>query len=234
MVWLPALLAGMLAEGAVRSATFDVALSDGAHSIHALVASPKGSTPRGAVLFVHGSVFSAETWNSLGSLDALAAEGFRAIAIDVPGFGKFLSGDRRLSPRDVPELVSKLIEVAVPRQSERVVVVAASMGGVYGMPFVAAHADRVAGYVPIAALIDPSYTALKLPAVPTLIVYGENDRSGPVRALTYQSVFPAHQQYIFPNAPHPCYLKDPALFNRLLLEFVGAAPRASLHVTARW
>lgn len=43
------------------------------------------SPRRPDVLFLHGQAFTSETWEALGTLALLAAEGYRAIAIDLPG-----------------------------------------------------------------------------------------------------------------------------------------------------
>ena len=40
------------------------------------------------VILLHGMKFQAATWEELGTLERLSEEGFRAIAVDMPGFGK--------------------------------------------------------------------------------------------------------------------------------------------------
>ena len=64
-------------RGVVSSKT--VAITDLAAPLHYLDA---GGSISKLVLFVHGAAFSARTWQVLGSLDALAGAGYRAIAID--------------------------------------------------------------------------------------------------------------------------------------------------------
>ena len=39
------------------------------------------------MLFCHGAAFSMRTWQSVGVLDALAMQGERAIAVNLPGYG---------------------------------------------------------------------------------------------------------------------------------------------------
>ena len=43
------------------------------------------------------------------------------------------------------------------------------------------------------------------------------------RARAYARAFPRSQKIVFADAPHPCYLKAPSYFNRLLLQFAGAS-----------
>lgn len=221
-----------IVEGAtlVRSATYAITTSDGVpRNIHALIATPK--SVRGTVVLLHGAAFSAETWNSLKTLDILANAGFRAIALDMPGYGKFLSGRDRLKPSETPEFLAQVLDAALPHGNEQVVLVAASMGGTLANPFVKRHSNRVAGFVPIAAVTGAEVGAER---VPTLILWGELDSPDSAKAQTYKARFPINDMVIFPNAPHPCYLTDPERFHSLLLEFIGAQPQKSTRVAANW
>src|SRR5262245_58643410 len=84
--WSP--IAGILlafaasaAQGAeVRSRNGEVAKM----KLHWLEAGPADGR---TVLLLHGQRFHSGTWQQLGTLDRLAAAGFHAVALDLPGFG---------------------------------------------------------------------------------------------------------------------------------------------------
>ena len=73
--------------------------------------------------------------------------------------------------------------------------------------------------------------------MPTLVLWGALDAPDSARARAYARAFPRSQKIVFADAPHPCYLKAPSYFNRLLLQFAGASgspptipPNATLQV----
>lgn len=172
------------------------------------------------MLFLHGAVFSARTWQILGSLDLLALHGYQAVALDLPS-----RGNRHT-------LVSEFLDVL--GWHHRVLVVAASAGGVYGSPFVFEHPEKTAGYVSIAALMESS-PRNSTSRVPALAIWGALDH--PQRAELTQSAFASSHLVIFPDAPHPAYLKDPERFNSLVLEFAShgeAGGGSGLPVAAVW
>lgn len=227
----------------VQSEHFTVYISASRETlrVHALTAAPPAGSPvRGTVILLHGAAFKAETWNEVGSLEALARAGFRAIAIDLPGYGDHLSGSKKLSSAAKESFLHDFVQLAVPgvAHGKKVAVVAASMGGSVATPFVAEHADVVAGYVPVAAVFETAGVRKRqnLAGLPALIVWGERDHPESARARMYKMFFPEHHMYVMKDAPHPCYLKDPELFNSLLVEFFsGPSPTAAqLRVHARW
>jgi len=188
---------------------------------------------KGTVIFCHGSAFSMRTWQYVGVLDALGEQGYRGIAVNLPGYGE----TSRLVPRD--SFVRDLLNVLAIR--EPVVVVAASMGGVFALPFVADDASHgCAGYVSAAGLLAQTQRKggdTAIVNVPTLFVYGDQDPRLYADSTAVASTFPNSDLVVFENAPHPAYLRDldaAARFTNLVLAFVGGVNEPALKVHADW
>ena len=197
------------ADVAVRARS--VALAGG--TLHALEAGPDWGDP---VLLLHGARFSARTWEELGTLSVLARAGYRALAIDWPGYGA--------SPDRGEEDARTLLASVCATLGERVVLVGPSLGGRFALEFLGSAPARVAGFVGVA----PAYADFA-PAswtTPTLLLWGERDEVMPVsmgRALAERL---KARLEVVPGAAHPCYLDQPERFHALVLEFL-ASLRAS-------
>jgi pimeloyl-ACP methyl ester carboxylesterase len=180
----------------------------GMNQLHRLEAGPADGLP---VLLLHGARFHSGTWKQLGTLDRLAKEGFRAIALDLPGYGASKPGP----PLDLAQFVADA-------KLEKPVVLAPSMSGDVALPFVTAHPDRVAGFVAVAPVGLPSYeSALRKLALPTLIVWGEKDEVVPVaQAKALHGWVKDSQLVILSGARHPCYLDRPDEFHTALVAFL--------------
>lgn len=177
-----------------------------------MTAGPADGRP---VLLLHGAAFDSETWQKLGTIDALADAGHRVIAIDLPGFGK--SPARRTDPSSFG------VELLAHLGIDRVVVVSPSMSGGASLPLVLHHPDRVAGYVPIAPVGSVEYAKkLKGSPVPTLVIWGEKDRLfPPAQATALAESFENAEILILPGARHPAYLDQPEMFHEALLKFIA-------------
>ena len=62
--------------------------------------------------------------------------------------------------------------------------------------------------------------------IPTLIIYGSEDRNLGVESAKNLGHIPTSKTYVIPNAKHPAYLDDPALFHKLLYNFLDAVKQS--------
>lgn len=168
------------------------------------------------VVLLHGKSFSAETWRKTGTLSALAEAGYRAVAIDLPGYG--LSGPS--GQREDLILVPILDAVGVWSS----VVVAPSFSGWYAFPFILEHPERVRGFVSVASRGIRKYREyLGRLRFPVLALWGEKDDLVPVeRADILTASVPDGRKVVIPEGTHASYLSDPERFNREVSAFAAA------------
>ncbi len=179
-------------------------------TLHGLRAGPESGP---GLLLLHGARFSAETWRGLGTLEALAASGLRAVAVDLPGFGR--------SPRAQAEPAALLLGLIRALELERPVLVAPSMSGAFAFALLRREPERLAGLVPVApAGAAPFAAETRESPVPALVVWGSEDRVFPVsQAKPLADAFREARLLVLEGAGHPAYLDAPEAFHRELLAF---------------
>jgi pimeloyl-ACP methyl ester carboxylesterase len=181
--------------------------------VHYLEAGPVDGMP---VVLLHGASFRAATWQQIGTLARLAEAGYRALAIDLPGFGETPQAETVDVDHWLGELIGQL-------GAERPAVVSPSMSGRFSLPLTADHPERVSGLVAVAPVDIPLYAErLRGTSVPILALWGQNDHLVPLAdADLLVSETTKSQKVILPNAGHAAYMNDPAAFHDALLEFLG-------------
>lgn len=217
VLWFLFALAGALClsgcgENQVREDGSEDPEPRGGMAVH-VVKNTKGSGI--PVLLLHGASFSSRTWEELGTIELLAAEGFPVYAVDLPGFGES-------EPSDVPggELIDTLLDEL---GLDRAVVVTPSMSGRFAWPFVIESPGRCAGLVAIAPVgIESHAPRLEGNAVPALLIWGSEDTIVPLAlADTLAACLEGARLEILEGARHPCYLDRPERFHALLTEFLA-------------
>ncbi len=210
-----AALGGALALGAAAPVAEDPVetVEFQGHRLHTLRRGPESGR---SVLLLHGAKFDSEPWKDLGTLDALAGAGFRAVALDLPGFGK--------SPRWAFDRSTFLAELLPALGLGRPVLVAPSMSGSVSFPLILQHPELVTGFVAVAPAGTPRYARrLKNSPVPTLVVWGSHDRVFPMsQAKLLAACFKKASVVILPDAQHPAYLDQPDRFHESLLNYLGS------------
>lgn len=175
---------------------------------------------RPAVLLLHGQAFTSSTWQALGTLELLAAAGHRAVAIDLPGYGDSPPAGMLGTQQG---RAAFLLYVIQQLGLHRPVLISPSMSGRFALPFLLAHSEQLAGFVPIAPVGTREYSAVQYQQVqtPTLILYGDRDTGLGHQALQSLQHLPKHRVVVLPGAGHACYMDKPEDFHRALLGFLG-------------
>ena len=192
------------------------------------LAPSKSETPQRTeidVLLLHGKKFSSQTWLELKTLHVLAESGHRAVAVDLPGFGRsesatILDGDDDSGSKSREEFLKSLISAL---KLHRPAVVSPSMSGAFSLPLLMSRPDLFGAFVPVA----PVYTAkfqselYMRTRVPTLIVVGDLDTNLGVISLKNLKNLPLHKVLTLPNSRHPAYLDQPDMWHDNLLKFLA-------------
>ncbi len=165
------------------------------------------------LFFLHGKAFQAETWLELGTLQAAVDADFAILALDLPGFGK--SPDASLTPEEV---ILGCMEAAGIKKA---IVIGPSMGGKIVLEFSLNNPEKVAGLILIGAVgVEENRNRLSELPSSTLIIWGENDQiSDPANGQLLHESVPGSRLVIFKGAKHPCYLEQPELWHKTLLDF---------------
>lgn len=181
-------------------------------AVHTLQAGPEGGLP---VVLMHGARFSSKTWSELGTIALLGEKGYRAIAVDLPGFGRSEPSEGE-AEAFLPALFTAL-------GVERPVLLAASMSGTFAYPMVEPDPPLVRGLVAVApALTDTYARKLEDRSFPLLIVWGAEDSIFPVaHADLLEKSVQGSTKLVLEGAPHPCYLERPGQFHEALLAFLA-------------
>ncbi|XP_051873664.1 protein ABHD14B [Pristis pectinata] len=184
-------------------------------------ASPTEQPPKLSVLLLHGIRFSSETWLNLRTLHKLAEAGYQAVAIDLPGLG---NSKEFTAPASVGDLApdSFLLNVLKGLELGPVVIISPSLSGMYSLPFLFSHNDMVKGFIPVAPICTEKFSTeqYRNVQIPTLIVYGSEDK--PMGEASFNNLrhLSNHKVHIMKEAPHACYLSNPDEWHQTVLEFL--------------
>ncbi|KAK2534330.1 Abhd14b [Columba guinea] len=184
-------------------------------------AEPAQRAPKLSVLLLHGIRFSSDTWLQLRTLATLAENGYRAVAIDLPGLGR--SKDA-VAPAPVGQLAPGAFLKAVLEALclGPAVVISPSLSGMYSLPFLFQHNQLLKAYVPVAPICTEKFTAEQYAQIktPTLIVYGDQDTELGQASLNNLRHLPEHRMLVLQDAGHACYLDKPDEWHHELLGFL--------------
>ncbi|XP_045153323.1 protein ABHD14A isoform X2 [Echinops telfairi] len=180
---------------------------------------PLHQARRVEVVLLHGKAFSSHTWVQLGTLQLLSQHGYRAVALDLPGFGNSAPSKEARTEAGRTELLRRVLR---DLRVHDAVLVSPSLSGHYALPFLMRDHHQLRGFVPIAPTSTQNYTQEQFRAIktPTLILYGELDHILAQESLLQLRHLPHHSVVKLRDAGHACYLHKPRDFHLALLAFL--------------
>uniref|UniRef100_A0A8C1KAW3 Putative protein-lysine deacylase ABHD14B n=1 Tax=Cyprinus carpio TaxID=7962 RepID=A0A8C1KAW3_CYPCA len=169
------------------------------------------SGARLCVLLLHGIRFSSEHWLRIGTLERLAAAGHRAVAIDLPGLGQSKAAPAP-APVGQPAPGVFLRQVCEALQTGPVVIISPSLSGMFSLPFLFQHSEQVKAYIPVAPICTEKFTAEQYSR--------DQDTQLGEASLSNLKNLPNHKVVVMKGAGHPCYLDDPEIWHKAVLDFL--------------
>jgi pimeloyl-ACP methyl ester carboxylesterase len=188
-----------------------------------------------AVLLVHAGIADRSMWDE--HLGWLARAGFRAIALDLPGFGEAPVQDGPQAPWE--DVLRTLRDLDIPRAT----LVGNSFGGAVALRVAAVAPAAVTAMALISspapglepsprlravweaeeAALDAGDIDAAVAAIGTLAAAGEHDMSDFIEgAQQLAQTLPDARYVEIAGAGHLAPLETPEAFERLLREFLGA------------
>ena len=177
----------------------------------------KAGNPEGKdVILLHGMKFQAATWQELGTLEKLAAAGYHALALDMPGFGGSAACEE-----DQDKVLTEFISQG---ELDRPLLIGPSMGGRIALEFALNHPGILGGLILVGAVgVEENKDRLSQLDLPVFIIWGDKDRISPIaNSETLLASIRGAKRLVIEGAPHPCYLDQPDKWHAAILEFLGS------------
>uniref|UniRef100_A0A1A8LVP6 Abhydrolase domain containing 14A n=2 Tax=Nothobranchius TaxID=28779 RepID=A0A1A8LVP6_9TELE len=176
--------------------------------------------PRLQVVLLHGQAFTSKTWEQLGTMALLATNGYQALAMDLPGYGKSPDSETLKTDQSRVELLSRFLESLGVRAA---VLLSPSMSGHYSIPFLMQNSAQLRGFIPIAPVGTRSYSPQQYKNIqtPTLIVFGALDTNLGAQSHKNLMQLPNHEVLKLEGARHACYMDKTHEFHQGLIRFLN-------------
>ena len=180
-----------------------------------------GST---AILFLHGMRFTSADWlepvDLMGEI-ATRAGVSRAIAIDMPSFGKSPALPDRSAGARAAFVGGAIEALQGQRGPARWIIVSPSMSGSWSLPFLhqVAEESPVVGFIPVAIVLPRQPYDVTLD-VRTLAVFGEDDIKLVADEPRLDEFYGNWKLLSIPDADHAAYLDQPEAFVDAVVPFI--------------
>lgn len=176
-----------------------------------------------AIILLHGEKYSSSTWKGLGTLQLLAQNGYRAIAVDLPKYGlsKKATGPRLSIDSEIVAWMEALIDRLKLNQ---IVLVVPSAAGKYGLPYLLkSHDNKLIGFV----AMSPSYTnaydehEYEQVRIPVVNIWGAKDKTGYPQESNHWLEHVSNYQYVMvENGEHTPFVGNKMQFHKELLQWL--------------
>jgi abhydrolase domain-containing protein 14 len=183
------------------------------------------NTAKPIVVLFHGSSFSIDDWEKIGTFTELSKHSLPYLAVDLPK-GKTSKSQKKELPKmsDYVPLLEDLFRIAgIDLAHSKLIIVGPSMGGAFALTYALEKKAQVLGLV----LIGPSLSGvdrerLEELEIPVLLIWGDRDNVFPMEVYgrELKQELPSAKLLIIKGARHPAYLDRPQQFHDLLVDFV--------------
>ncbi len=167
------------------------------------------------VVMLHGASFTADVWVKTGTIDAISRIGWKAVAIDMPGYGKSEKGNF--------SSVSSFLSVFLNKVSiDNFVIMGASLGGKEALDYATLHSEKILGMILVGAVGVWLYEdrLSKLQDKPALLIWGSEDAISPKENYQTLLKYLKNARLEIIGKIHPCYLEEPERFNSAVVSFL--------------
>jgi len=175
------------------------------------------------VLLLHGGKYTSSTWKGLGTLQILAKNHYRAVAIDLPNYGlsKKAKEPNFINSKNVVAWMEALVTELNLRS---VVLLVPSVSGGYGLPLLM-NSNKVdlLGMITIAPSRSEAYNTKEYEkvALPVMVMYGELDHSDLAKnAKHFLTRIPDSTEVIILKGEHAAFVGNHLQFHKELLTFL--------------
>ncbi|MDP8024034.1 MAG: alpha/beta fold hydrolase [Nitrososphaeria archaeon] len=169
------------------------------------------------VIMLHGASFTADVWAKTGTIEAVSSAGWKALALDMPGFGKSEKGNFSSISSFLSAFVDQL-------KLEKFVMMGASLGGKEALEYSTAHSEKILGLILVGAVGVWLYEERlpKLKDKPTLLIWGSEDAISPKENYETLLKYLKKAKLEIIGKIHPCYLEEPEKFNSAVVSFLNS------------
>merc|ERR1712228_526185 len=174
------------------------------------------------ILLLHGAKYGSQTWKGLGTLQIFSYWGYRTVAIDLPGYKL---SKKATPPTDRVDIIHFMEDVIDKLKMTKVVIIAPSMSGTYGLPILLETNDiDLRGFIAIAPQSSNKYKKEQYQSVdvPVLVMYGERDKTElKEESIYWMENIPDHTNVMIPRAEHAAFVGNPGEFHKEILRFLS-------------